>query len=249
MAMRKRYKVGSKMTRLSHAREAEKSVKQTSPLRKRGEDSMPSSVIVQNLQSVAAAVSRLWRDLAIAPSSFPRDHDEHSHRVAVFSLRIARLLGRGKEEEERILRAAYLHDIGGAGVPMTFTRKPGQLTPQERAAMQVHPLISCQLLDAFLSTKDLAKIALSHHERFDGSGYPNGLQGAKIPLEARVITVADSLDAMISPRPYRNALPFSVALEELKLGAGRQFDPNIVEAIVRQGETLALCPSAPSAFE
>ena len=96
-----------------------------------------------------------------------------------------------------------------------------------------------QRADAFLSTEDLAGIALSHHERFDGDGYPNGLHGEKIPLEARVLAIADSLDAMMSRRPYRDSLPLSAALAEITRGAGGQFDPNIVGVLARDGGTFA----------
>jgi HD-GYP domain-containing protein (c-di-GMP phosphodiesterase class II) len=143
-------------------------------------------------------------------------------------------MGLPEEQAERIFRAAYLHDVGSVGVPGSVMLKPWRLTGEERQAMQVHPLIGRELLGAFLSTRDLAGIVLSHHERFDGNGYPNGLQGAKIPLEARVLAIADSLDAMRSWRPYREPLPFPLALEELKRGAGRQFDGSIVEVLARQ---------------
>jgi putative two-component system response regulator len=155
--------------------------------------------------------------------------------VGLFSWKIAHLMGLGEEQAERIFQAAYLHDVGSVGVPEPIMLKVGRLTAEERGAMRVHPLISCELLGAFLSTRELAGIALAHHERFDGDGYPNGLAGAKIPLEARVLAIADSLDAMMSQRPYRDPLPFAAALDELKREAGRQFDASIVEVLAREG--------------
>lgn len=198
----------------------------------------PSPATLEQLRSATRAVSRLWRKLAIAPHAFPPNHEEQTSQVALLALRIARFMGLGDERAERILRAAYLHDVGGVSVPGEVMRKPGPLSAQERKVMQVHPRVSCELLGAFLSTQDLAGITLSHHERFDGQGYPDGLQGAQIPLEARVLAIADSLDAMMSRRPYRNPLPFSVALEEVRREAGRQFDPHIVEVLSRKGDAL-----------
>ena len=206
---------------------------------------LPSLATLQEVRAIGGAVSRLWRDLAVSSNVPTSDHEEHSYQVGIFSWRIARLMGLSEERAERIFRAAYLHDVGSVSVPGPIMLKPGSLTAKQRKTMQVHPLISCQLLNAFLSTKDLAKIALSHHERFDGDGYPFGLQGAKIPLEARVLAIADSLDAMMSWRPYRDPLPFPLALEEVKHGAGRQFDANIVEVLARQGGSIAWSPSAP----
>jgi HD-GYP domain-containing protein (c-di-GMP phosphodiesterase class II) len=178
--------------------------------------------------------------LEISPCALAPRHEEHSNRVGFFSLRIAHALGLGKEQCQRIYRAAYLHDVGGLAVSQAILRKHGALTAAERAAMQVHPFISCQLLGAFLSTEDLAGIVLSHHERYDGHGYPNGLEGTKIPLEARVLAIADSLDAMMSRRPYRETLAPADAQVELRREAGHQFDPSIVETLVRQGELVAM---------
>jgi HD-GYP domain-containing protein (c-di-GMP phosphodiesterase class II) len=207
----------------------------------------PSGAIFQRLQAVAGGVYRLWKAMGIISHSRTPVHEEHSHRVALFSWRIARFMGLPEELAEKILRGAYLHDVGSVAVPGAVMMKRESLTAEERKVMQVHPRISCELLHAFLPTQDLAAVALSHHEWFDGQGYPHGLQGAKIPLEARVVTIADSLDAMMSPRPYRAPILFSQAMKELTRGAGKQFDPNIVEAIAGQGKTLAAFLGAPAA--
>ena len=143
---------------------------------------------------------------------------------------ICRALGLSTELTERIYRAAYLHDIGAVAVASSIFTKPGKLTKLQRASMQVHSAISCELLGAFLPSADLATIALAHHERYDGGGYPQGLQGTKIPIESRVLMIADSVEAMISPRPYRKARSFASAWGEVIRGAGQQFDPSIVEA-------------------
>jgi HD-GYP domain-containing protein (c-di-GMP phosphodiesterase class II) len=244
--IRKPGPIGSRRPQASHKSEAEIAFERMMLTREKTANLTPSAATVQQLRAVAGAISRLWLDLGVNANALTRDHEQHSHRVALFSWRIARFMGLPEKWAGRILRAAYLHDVGSVGVPGAVMRKPESLTAEERKAMQVHPLISCELLGAFLSTEDLAGIALSHHERFDGDGYPNGLQGVKIPLEARVLAIADSLDAMMSLRPYRNPLPFSVALREITRGAGGQFDPNIVEVLAREGETIACSPSAPS---
>ncbi len=186
----------------------------------------------QRLRSIAGAVANLWSDLGFTSPAGVRWSEEPAKRVALLGLRIARAVGMPEEQGLRILRAGFLRDVGSLAVSESILLKPGTLTAEERAAMQVHPLVSCELLGALLPTEDLAGIALCHHERYDGSGYPHGLEGTRIPLEARVIAIADSLDAMMSWRPYREGLSFAAAREELIREAGRQFDPDIVEVLV-----------------
>lgn len=199
---------------------------------------VPSPVLApatfQRLRSIAAALAKLWGDLGFTSPAGVAWSEEHAERVALLGLRIARAVGMSEEQALRILRAGFLRDVGSLAVSESILLKPGSLTEDERAAMQVHPLVSCELLGALLPTEDLAGIALSHHERYDGNGYPHGLEGTRIPLEARVLTIADSLDAMMSWRPYREALSFAAAREELIREAGCQFDPDIVEALVRE---------------
>lgn len=241
-----RSQVGSRRRWDSQARKPEVAVELAALIGGEAANSAPKTATLQQLRSLVRAAGRLWRDLSItSPTAIP-EHQDHSNRVALFSLRIARVMGLSEEQAQRILRVAYLHDVGSIAVSESIMLKPGRLTAEERTAMQVHPLISCELLSAFLSTEDLARIALSHHERYDGNGYPNGLLGAAIPLEARVLAIADSLDAMMSWRPYRDPFPFSVARDEVIREAGRQFDPTIVEVLVREGEFIAAAnPGAP----
>lgn len=246
MPMRKRGRIGSTERQASHNCEVKDPFERTAQAGKKFAIPTPAAVTFHRLRTIAGAFSRLWQDLGGTPNSHTSVHEEHSHRVALFSWRIARWIGLPKEQVERILRGAYLHDVGSVGVPDAIMLKPESLSVEERRAIQVHPRISYELLHAFLSTEDLGEIALAHHERFDGDGYPNGLQGRKIPPEARVLTIADSLDAMLSRRPYRNPLPFSKAMSEITRGAGKQFDPSIVEVLARQGKTLAGFLGAPS---
>jgi putative nucleotidyltransferase with HDIG domain len=198
----------------------------------------PDPAMAEQVRALAGAVSKLWGKLGNKPAADAPEHHEHSHQVANLSLKIARLLGLREELAERLFRAGYLHDVGSAAVPESVFNKPGRLTADERLCLHVHPVIGRELLRAFLLTEDLAGIALTHHERFDGEGYPNGLKGTKIPLEARVLAIADSMDAMLSRRPYREPLTFSGALEELARGAGPQFDPSIVEDLIWKGRSI-----------
>ncbi len=187
---------------------------------------------LRELRSSAHAIERLWRDVTMTPAITPCSEGD-SRRVTLLAMKIAQAMGLRREQVLRTMRAAYLRDVGILAVPESIILKPGKLTRKERAAMQVHPGVGYELLSAFLTTWDVAHIVLSHHECYDGSGYPNALLGAKIPVEARILTIADSLDAMTSIRPYRAPISYWAAQSEIVDWAGRQFDPNIVEDLVR----------------
>ena len=148
---------------------------------------------------------------------------------------IAEQMGMFEDEVRLIELAAPLHDLGKIAIPDAVLMKPGPLTEEEVAIMRRHPRIGYELLSGsqnrFIQAG--ATIALRHHERFDGSGYPDGLAGEDIPLEARIVAVADVLDALISPRPYKLAWEFEVALSYLSAQRGRLFDPRCVDALLR----------------
>ena len=154
----------------------------------------------------------------------------HSLRVARDAVGIAGVLGLSSVEREQINTAGLLHDLGKGGVRDDILDKPGPLTPLELASMQQHPILGARILESLEFLKGEAEIARHHHERMDGSGYPDGLSGDAIPLAARIIAVADAFDAMRSVRSYRPALPFAHALAELRRGAGVQFDREVVAA-------------------
>jgi HD-GYP domain-containing protein (c-di-GMP phosphodiesterase class II) len=187
----------------------------------------------QRLIALTRAAERLWCDVWMRPAALNPSHKAHAVRVALLSMKILEAMGLGADQARRTVWAAFLHDIGNLAVPGPIILKPGRLTKAERAAMEVHPIVGGELLNAFSDTRDLARIVLSHHERHDGGGYPGGLPGRRIPMEARILAVADALDAMTSQRPYREPMPRSVALNELVREAGRQFDPRVVEAADR----------------
>src|SRR5579864_4309088 len=153
----------------------------------------------------------------------------HCQRVTAFTITIARSMNVDKSLLRQIARGAFLHDIGKMGVPDQILRKPGPLTTEEREVMRRHCEIGYSVLQRIPFLKEAAEIVLSHQECFDGSGYPRGLKGEQIPLGARIFAVADTLDAMISDRPYRKALPISAARDEIERYSGRQFDPKVVQ--------------------
>lgn len=152
----------------------------------------------------------------------------HSIRVAAYSLEIAKKLKLSKEEQERIYYIALLHDIGKIGISDKILNKPGKLTPEEREIIKSHPSIGGDILKDFSSLPGISDGARYHHERYDGTGYNEGLKGEEIPFFARIICVADSYDAMSSARCYRKDMDRNKIIEELKSNAGTQFDPNIV---------------------
>lgn len=152
----------------------------------------------------------------------------HSHRVCRYALEIARRLGYAEADLDRIKCGAQLHDIGKLGIPDAILNKPGPLTDRETALMRTHVQIGLELVSRVASLQPAAPVIAAHHERFEGGGYPHGLLGEAIPMDARVFAVADALDAMTSDRPYRDALGWDEATAEIARQSGRQFDPAVV---------------------
>ena len=153
----------------------------------------------------------------------------HSDRVMKISLKIASLLDFTEEKLESLGYGALLHDIGKIGIKDEVLQKSGPLTFEEYRQVQEHPLIGVKILEGINFFKDKIPMIRNHHERFDGKGYPDGLAGEAIPLEARIISVSNAFDAMTSARPHRGAMPLEHVLGELEKCKGRQFDPHIVE--------------------
>jgi len=164
----------------------------------------------------------------------PRTHG-HSRRVAIFSAAIAVELGLAPEAVNRIRTAALLHDIGKISIAAAIIDKPGALSGDEYAEIKRHPEAGARMV-APLGDADLTAIVRHHHERFDGCGYPAALQGYEIPLGARIVAVADTLDALVSPRPYRLPTTKRRALELLREAAGNQLDPTVVRVALRLAE-------------
>lgn len=169
-----------------------------------------------------------------------RDDDtgHHTQRVGSTAAAIAYLLGMEPAHTELIRLSAPLHDIGKIGIPDGILLKPGRLTPEEFSSMQSHADIGSQILARHHTPllKLASKIALTHHERWDGSGYPNKLTGDQTPIEGRIVAVADVFDALTHERPYKEAWPRERALAEIASQSGRQFDPAVVETFLRLEE-------------
>jgi putative nucleotidyltransferase with HDIG domain len=156
----------------------------------------------------------------------------HSIRVRALSLRLAESIGVDVPERKRLSLAARLHDIGKVGLAEGILTKPGALNPDEEALVRQHPVLGERILRPIIRSRTVLDAIRSHHERFDGGGYPDGLAGDNIPLLARIITVADCYDAMTSSRAYRDALSSDDALDLIVAGRGSQFDPLLVEPFV-----------------
>jgi putative nucleotidyltransferase with HDIG domain len=171
---------------------------------------------------------------ALATALDLRDNDTagHSRRVTLYSLAIAKAMGCSDELCRHLTWGASLHDIGKMGIPDSILLKTSGLTPEEKTIMQTHVRIGFKLMGRIAFLAPAAEIVLGHHERFDGTGYPQGLTGEEIPLGARIFAVADTLDAITSDRPYRRARPFGAARKEIETESGKQFDPRVVGAFL-----------------
>jgi len=156
----------------------------------------------------------------------------HTHRVAELSVRLARKLGVHEEEIPGIRHGAYLHDIGKMAIPDKILFKPGSLNEQEWEIMKQHPVHSREFISEIMFLQPAIQIAYFHHERWDGTGYPEGLRGEEIPLAARIFAVIDNWDALNSDRPYRKAWPSEDVIAYLQGNAGSIFDPQVVEAFL-----------------
>ncbi|MCR5418985.1 MAG: HD domain-containing protein [Lachnospiraceae bacterium] len=172
--------------------------------------------------------------LAIAKTVDAKDENtsQHSMRVSEYSVLIAEKLGFTEEERENLGRAALLHDIGKIGIPDRILNKAGRLDDEEYATMKSHVTRGAEILKDFTLIDHVVEGALYHHERYDGSGYAEGLKGEEIPLYGRIIGVADAFDAMTANRVYRKKLPFPQVIDELKKGSGKQFDPQMVDILL-----------------
>ena len=157
----------------------------------------------------------------------------HSMRVAKYAKEIARRMGMSRQEQENIYYTGMLHDIGKIGVPDEIINKPGRLTEEEFEIIKTHPVIGSEILKNISEIPGLYLGTRGHHERYDGRGYPDGLAGEEIPLQARIIAVADAYDAMTSNRSYRSFLPQAAVRQEMMKGRGFQHDPAIADIMIQ----------------
>jgi HD-GYP domain-containing protein (c-di-GMP phosphodiesterase class II) len=167
--------------------------------------------------------------------SFPQLSEDlagHSARTAALAVEISAELGFGTIQQRTVWMAAHLHDVGKVKVPDSILNLPRPLTEHEQTQVQKHPELGFLILDGLVAP-EIARAVLCHHERVDGLGYPFGLAGDRIPRMARIIAVADAVDAMVSDRVYQEAQPMPVAFYELTAHTGTQFDPHVVDAALR----------------
>jgi putative nucleotidyltransferase with HDIG domain len=162
----------------------------------------------------------------------------HSKRVTAFTIAIARAMGLSKDQIAVIARGAFLHDIGKMAIPDAILRKPGKLTPDEILIMQEHCFHGYEILKKIPFLGEAAEIVYAHQERYDGTGSPRGLKGEQIPLGARMFSVADTLDAITSDRPYRPAQSLTAARIEIEKWSGKQFDPDVVKVFLDMDQTI-----------
>jgi putative nucleotidyltransferase with HDIG domain len=162
----------------------------------------------------------------------------HSKRVTAFTIAMARAMGLRQENIRVIARGAFLHDIGKMAIPDAILRKPGALTQDEMEIMKEHAYRGYQLLRNIPFLQEAAEIVYAHQEKYDGTGYPRGLKGEEIPLGARLFSIADTLDAMTSDRPYRAAQTIQAAREEVQRFSGKQFDPKVVDVFLSMPESI-----------
>jgi putative two-component system response regulator len=183
----------------------------------------------QRFKALSEQVMRTLANTIDAKDAYTRGH---SVRVAEYAQEIARRLGKTQEQIENIFYSGLLHDIGKIGVPDDIVKKSDKLADQEYAVMKAHPVLGADIL------KDMTEIPMAavgahwHHERYDGTGYPDGLRGEEIPEPARIIGVADAYDAMTSKRLYQDVLPQDVVRSEIVKGRGTQFDPVIADIML-----------------
>jgi diguanylate cyclase (GGDEF)-like protein/putative nucleotidyltransferase with HDIG domain len=185
----------------------------------------------KHAEEIAALHLRTIEALSLAIEA--KDHTTHDHlrRVQLYAVEIAKELGLEEAQMNAIRAASMLHDIGKLAVPENILSKPGRLTPEEFEKMKIHPLVGAEILDRVQFPYPVVPIVRSHHEKWDGTGYPEGLKGEAIPVGARILSAVDCFDALASERPYRRAMSPEEAMVNLSAEKGRSFDPRVVEVM------------------
>ena len=191
---------------------------------------------MSSLSDSATRVEHVYVETALALSRTVEAKDRytsgHSQRVARHAVELGEALGLGTERLETLRLGGLLHDIGKVAVPDAVLTKPGALTDEEYEAMKRHPMAGDRILSAIPGLRDIADIARSHHEKWDGTGYPMGVAGDSIPLEGRIVCIADAYDALTTKRSYKSAMEVELALQILEKDAGTHFDPQLVALFV-----------------
>jgi HD-GYP domain-containing protein (c-di-GMP phosphodiesterase class II) len=201
-----------------------------SEILKNAEDDLYKNKVIQNQGLRGDLINTIIKTLY---EKNPRE-EKHSERVGEVAQKIGSAIGFSETEVGKLKLIGHLHDIGKIAIEDGILNKEGKLSEREQEEVQRHPEVGYRILSATSEMLDLADCVLAHHERWDGKGYPRGITGEEIPIEARVIALADSYDAMSSERPYRKALNEEVILYEIKKNAGYQFDPDIARVFVEK---------------
>ncbi|MGA3074011.1 MAG: HD domain-containing phosphohydrolase [Bryobacteraceae bacterium] len=188
----------------------------------------------RHVEEMASLHLRTIEALALAIEA--KDHNTHEHlrRVRVYAVEIGKDMGLTEPQLEALRAAALLHDIGKLAIPEHIISKPGRLTPEEFEKMKIHPLVGAEILERVSFPYPVVPLVRAHHEKWDGSGYPDGLKGEDIPLGARILAAVDCLDAMASDRQYRRALPLDEAMQQVAGSSGRAFDPAVIAVLGRR---------------
>jgi putative nucleotidyltransferase with HDIG domain len=188
----------------------------------------------EHAEKVSNLHLRTIEALALAIEAKDQTTGEHLQRVRIYAMELARELGLSEDETEALRAASVLHDIGKLAVPEHIISKPGKLTPEEFEKMKIHPIVGAEILEQVDFPYPVVPIVRAHHEKWDGSGYPNGLKGEAIPIGARILAAVDCFDALASDRQYRKALPLNEAMAKVVSEAGIGFDPQVVGILQRR---------------
>ena len=188
----------------------------------------------RHVEEMADLHMRTIEALALAIEAKDQTTHDHLQRVRVYAVEVAKELGVSPDEMEALQAAALLHDIGKLAIPEHIIAKPGRLTPEEFEKMKIHPLVGAEILERVQFPYPVVPIVRSHHEKYDGTGYPLGLKGTEIPIGARILAAVDFLDALASDRQYRRALPLNEAMARVVDESGKAFDPEVVRVLERK---------------
>jgi putative nucleotidyltransferase with HDIG domain len=185
----------------------------------------------RHLEDLASLNMRTIETLALAIEAKDHTTGDHLQRVRVYAMELGKDLGLSPSEMQALQAASVLHDIGKLAVPEAIISKPGKLTPEEFDKMKIHPIVGAEIVEQVRFPYPVAPIVHSHHEKWDGSGYPDGISGEAIPIGARILSAVDCLDALASDRQYRRALPLDEAMAHVVRDSGKAFDPRVVAAL------------------
>src|SRR6201993_3743770 len=188
----------------------------------------------RHVEEMADLHMRTIEALALAIEAKDQTTHDHLQRVRVYAVEVAKELKVSEEEMEAIQAAALLHDIGKLAIPEHIISKPGRLTPEEFEKMKIHPVVGAEILERVHFPYPVVPIVRAHHERWDGTGYPDGLKGEEIPMGARILSAVDCLDALATDRQYRKALPLEEVMQRLVKESGKSFDPKVVAVLKKR---------------